>query len=282
MLKSTTATTTTSGSPKPKMTITATSTAPGESGTTTTAKTTSNHHRLSNFSVASLLADTRPSVDRNSPPVITTSNISEDNVRLQRINRILGNKSPDKVDEDVVTDLSQQNQRLLDLNSTNLILNPQLNPGSQTSHIQKILANCNPNTTTSDEDYDSHEDENSIVDIEDVEEPSKTETKKQSCSDDETNPRKSPEFFIPGTPIRPTPFSALAAAWGQGVPIFGVPGAANSLPSGPGMSGTHPGISGTPGSTQGGWQRNPFITGHPMFQVSGQGQVFGHGSSNGE
>lgn len=245
-------------------------------------------------------------MERNSPPVI----IGYQENQLNRLSRSPG-KSPVRFEygsgQAQATDLStspsslvisqqqtnQHIQRLLanvnDLNQTNILLNP-----SSNQNIQKILANCN-RTNTSDEEYDSHEDENSIVDIEDVEEPSKKSSDdeesrkksldKQSGSDGETSPRKSPEFFIPGTPIRPTPFSALAAAWGQGVPIFGVPPGGSGVPGSgppPGMSGSHPGMSGATGVPQGGWQRNPFIGGHPMFQVSGQGQVFGHGSGNGE
>jgi homeobox protein MSX len=168
--------------------------------------------RISNFSVASLLADTRP----KSPPLTPTSKNNNNNNNIINNNDLLlsptnlsishtSSCSPNSQHNDSSSSIKNNDSELLDRSHT-------------------------PHSSIESEDYDSvHEEEDSIVDIEDVN------------NENSTNLDKSPSL-IPASalmgghvPIRPTPFSALAAAaasYGIGSGMLW-PGARQMQPFGP-------------------------------------------------
>lgn len=159
-------------------------------------------NRISNFSVASLLADTRP-------------------------------KSPSQSSDLMPTNLSQSSSSPLSHHDSNSITKNE----RHTPH----------SSTESEVDYDSNQ-EDSIVDIEDIH----NENSSTPGLDKSTNNMLSSPT-LGHVPIRPTPFSALAAAaaaWGgigAGMPW---PGARQMGPFGP--PGLFPGQGFGPGHGPGG------------------------------
>ena len=161
-------------------------------------------NRISNFSVASLLADTRP-------------------------------RSPQNTADLLPTNLSQSSSSPLSHHDSNSITkNERYTPHS---------------STESSVDYDSNQEEDSIVDIEDIhnENSSTPGLDKQSQN---SILASSPLGHVP---IRPTPFSALAAAaaaWGNMGAGMPWPNARQMPPFGP--PGLFPGQGFGPGHVPGG------------------------------
>lgn len=156
--------------------------------------------RISNFSVASLLADTRQ-------------------------------KSPQQ--SDIPTNLSQSSSSPISHHDSNSIAKNE----RHTPH----------SSTESEVDYDSNQ-EDSIVDIEDIH--------NENCSTpglDKASHMLSTSTLGGHVPIRPTPFSALAAAaaaWGGIGAGMSWPGSRQMTPFGP--SGLFPGQGFGPGHVPGG------------------------------
>lgn len=156
--------------------------------------------RISNFSVASLLADTRQ-------------------------------KSPQS--SDIPTNLSQSSSSPISHHDSNSIAKNE----RHTPH----------SSTESEVDYDSNQ-EDSIVDIEDIH--------NENCSTpglDKSSHMLSSSTLGGHVPIRPTPFSALAAAaaaWGGIGAGMSWPGSRQMTPFGP--SGLFPGQGFGPGHVPGG------------------------------
>lgn len=175
--------------------------------------------RVSNFSVASLLADTRP-------------------------------KSPSDVEIVSATNLSSRRP-------TSPRESQEVNTADSLTKNERIYSPAHSSAADSDVEYDSNQ-EDSIVDIEDVNnETSSTPGLEKSQS-------LLPSPTLTGhVPIRPTPFSALAAAaaaWGgmggavpwpsaRQIPPFGPPGMfpGQSFAGGP-VSGECPPLSHSPKS----------------------------------
>lgn len=82
---------------------------------------------------------------------------------------------------------------------------------SPVSQSSSNLAPSSPRNPSSDEEYDSNPEdgEDSIVDVEDLHQNGKSSPKEESGTDSE-QPR---ETILSHGPIRPTPFSALAAVY---------------------------------------------------------------------
>lgn len=166
--------------------------------------------RISNFSVASLLADTRP----KSPPLTPTSlkiNHNNNDILLASPTNLslsqTSSCSPNSQHNDSSSSIKNNDSELLDRSHT-------------------------PHSSIESEDYDDSvhdEEEDSIVDIEDV-------NSENSTNLDKSGMMQSSALVGGHVPIRPTPFSALAAAaaaWGGiggGVPW---PGARQLTPFGP-------------------------------------------------
>jgi hypothetical protein len=195
--------------------------------------------RISNFSVASLLADTKRS---STPPSHTAAAV------IRVINNNNNNNDHDHADICLVpknlsinnnsscSPNSSHNNHETSSNNSIKLNDSELLESSQRSHT--------PHSSIASEDYDDsmrddEDDEDSIVDIEDVKNENSTNEKGSSS-------------LMPGQapPIRPTPFSALAAAaaaWGMnnGVPgwpnrqmqHFGPPGLFPGQPFGGQMNG---------------------------------------------
>ncbi len=198
--------------------------------------------RISNFSVASLLADTKRS---NSPPphataaaVIRVISESQNLSNKKNNNNNININVNDHADICLIPkNLSINNNSSCSPNSSHnnndscnnsIRLNEsELLESSQRSHT--------PHSSIASEDYDDsmrdeEDDEDSIVDIEDVKNENSTNSDKQSGQGGSLMPGQAP-------PIRPTPFSALAAAaaawsmnnggvpgWpGRQIPPFGPP-----------------------------------------------------------
>lgn len=180
--------------------------------------------RVSNFSVASLLADTRP------PPATTTIIKSNGNIVTNQFHRNnINNNNNNNVNNSTVTAATT----IVDLLPTNL----SQSSASPVSHHDNS-STCTKNerqtphsSTESDVDYDSNAEEDSIVDIED--ENSST----PNGLDKSTQQLLAAQSALSGhVPIRPTPFSALAAAaaaWGGMSAGMPWPGARQMTPFGP-------------------------------------------------
>lgn len=219
------------------------------------------NNRISNFSVASLLADTRPKSPsaglENTDLLISATNLSTSPDR--RLNQSPLSTSP----AHHLAALSHHHQQ--QLQHQQQLAQSQLGDPKSHSHLTKLDRLAHPartvshnsseqqngaegHETESEVEYDSNqedEEEDSMVDIED-------------CNDNDSRSSQSPKHMrspssqapnhVGGpVPIRPTPFSALAAAavaWG-GVPW---PGARQMPPFGP--PGLFPGQFG-PGGVSG-------------------------------
>lgn len=202
--------------------------------------------RISNFSVASLLADTKRS---STSPAHTAAAV----IRVISESQHLNNNNNDHDHADICLvpkNLSINNNSSCSPNSSHnnnessnnsIKLNDsELLESSQRSHT--------PHSSIASEDYDDsmrddEDDEDSIVDIEDVKNENST-NEKQTGQGGSLMPGQAP-------PIRPTPFSALAAAaaawsmnnsgmpgWpGRQMPPFGPPGLFPGQPFGGQMNG---------------------------------------------
>lgn len=163
--------------------------------------------RISNFSVASLLADTRPKSPAES--IILPANLSQ---------------SPNSP-------------------------SPLSHPDSNSTKNERLTHSPQSSGAESDVDYDSNQ-EDSIVDIEDMNQ----DTRSPVPHDLNKAALLQQAAGLPGhVPIRPTPFSALAAAaaaWGGMNGGMGWPGARQLNPFGP--PGLFPGQSFGPGHHGGG------------------------------
>lgn len=181
--------------------------------------------RVSNFSVASLLADTRP------PPATTTILKSNGNLVAHQLHRINNNNN-----NNIINNATMTAATTIDLLPTNL----SQSSASPVSHHDNS-STCTKNerqtphsSTESDVDYDSNAEEDSIVDIEDIRNENSSTP---NGLDKSTQQMLAAQSALGGhVPIRPTPFSALAAAaaaWGgisAGMPW---PGARQMTPFGP-------------------------------------------------
>lgn len=164
--------------------------------------------RISNFSVASLLADTRP----KSPieTILIPGNLSSQSI------------SP-----------------------------PLSHPDSNSTKNERLTHTPHSSHTDSDVDYDSNQ-EDSIVDIEDVNQETNSPTPEHNHLN-KSQILHSQSLQGGHHPIRPTPFSALAAAavaWGGMGGSVPWPGARQISPFGP--PGLFPGQSFGPGPGNGG------------------------------
>jgi homeobox protein MSX len=215
--------------------------------------------RISNFSVASLLADTRRS---HSPPpvtpaaVIRAAIISENHlhhnnhiadISLVPKNLSIHNNNNSNKNSSCSPNSPHNNNNNDSSNNSIKLNDSELLESSQRSHT--------PHSSIASEEYDDSmrdedDEEDSIVDIEDVRNENSTNDEKLKHS----SGLQGPPSLVPGQPpIRPTPFSALAAAaaaWSMnngGVP--GWPGARQMPPFG--APGLFPG-QGFPGQHNGG------------------------------
>lgn len=186
--------------------------------------------RISNFSVASLLADTRPK-----SPINTTTRLTPTS------------GTGDRGGGGGATDIRHHTNELLVVGSVNL---SQSSSSPRSQHDSSSNKNDNdrsqtPHSSIESDEYDSNQ-EDSIVDIEDVNNDS-------SELDKSSSGLLSSSALAGHVPIRPTPFSALAAAaaaWGNmggGMPW---PGARQMPPFGP--PGLFPGQGFVPGQLNGG------------------------------
>lgn len=223
------------------------------------------NNRISNFSVASLLADTRPKSPstaaaglENTDLLISATNLSTSPDRRP-------SHSPASSPAHHLAALSQQHQQYLQHQAQqHQQAQQQQQQGSLVnSHLTKVDRLAHPARTVShasseqpsgdlesDVDYDSNqedEEEDSMVDIEDCNEDNDSRSSQSpKHMRSSQNPGQSPSGGP--VPIRPTPFSALAAAavaWG-GVPW---PGARQMPPFGP--PGLFPGQGFGPGGMTG-------------------------------
>ncbi|CAO1441785.1 unnamed protein product, partial [Diamesa hyperborea] len=164
--------------------------------------------RISNFSVASLLADTRP----KSPPSKITTNLNNNDICMASPTNLslsqTSSCSPHSNHNDSSNSIKNNDSEIIDRSHT-------------------------PHSSIESEDYDDSvrdEEEDSIVDIEDMNNENSTNLDKSTMLQ---------SAALGGhVPIRPTPFSALAAAaaaWGgmgggvpgwpgRQMPPFGPPG----------------------------------------------------------
>ncbi|XP_031618652.1 muscle segmentation homeobox [Contarinia nasturtii] len=179
--------------------------------------------RISNFSVDSLLADTRPSSLASSPasttlsPSITTV-ASPINLKHHHIENSLAHNS--------ITPLAIASlQRSALLHQRN-----QLNDSSSTTSSTTKNERNTPHSSASAEsdiEYDSNadDDDNSIVDIEDVRNENSMTPPNSGEIEKSRQMLMATQAALSGhVPIRPTPFSALAAAAFHGI------GAAGGIP----------------------------------------------------
>lgn len=225
------------------------------------------NNRISNFSVASLLADTRPkspaSLENTADLLISATNLSRSPDRRHAHSPLSTATSPAHL-----AALSHQHQQYLqhqqqqaqaqltgDLKGHNLVNNHLTKVADRLAHPARTISHNSSDNPSgeieSDIDYDSNqedEEEDSMVDIEDCNEDNDS---RSSQSPKHMRSSQSQGHSPAGggpVPIRPTPFSALAAAavaWG-GVPW---PGARQMPPFGP--PGLFPGQGFGPGGMSG-------------------------------
>lgn len=225
------------------------------------------NNRISNFSVASLLADTRPKSPsvalENTDLLISATNLSRSPDRRHAHSPLSTATSPAHL-----AALSHQHQQFLQHQQQaahaaaaaelkgNSLVNQQLTKvADRLAHPARTVShNSSENPSgeiESDIEYDSNqedEEEDSMVDIEDCNDDNDSRSSQspkhmRSSQHPGQNPAGGP------VPIRPTPFSALAAAavaWGgvpwpgaRQMPPFGPPGLFPGQGFGPGMSGKH-------------------------------------------
>lgn len=185
--------------------------------------------RISNFSVDSLLADTRPSSLASSPasttlsPSITTTIASPINLKHQSL---LSNQNEHSLAHNSITPLAIASlQRSALLHQRN-----QLNDSSSTTSSTTKNERNTPHSSASAEsdiEYDSNadDDDNSIVDIEDVRNENSMTPPNSGEIEKSRQMLMATQAALSGhVPIRPTPFSALAAAAFHGI------GAASGIP----------------------------------------------------
>ncbi|XP_060529012.1 muscle segmentation homeobox [Cylas formicarius] len=80
--------------------------------------------------------------------------------------------------------------------------------------VNEVAAPSSPNNLTSDEEYDSNQEEDSIVDVEDLNADQQSNDSRNKDEDAIPNQRTFQKDGMLGQgPIRPTPFSALAAVY---------------------------------------------------------------------
>lgn len=178
--------------------------------------------RISNFSVASLLADTR---SKTPPPSRIIAN---------HINRSISNNNNNN------NELCLTPKNLSMSQASSYSPNSQHNDSSHSirhQHDSELLdqRSHTPHSSLASDDYDDSiqgDDDDEDVDIEDVHSENSTNGRQQSSPG-----LLPPQSMVGGpVPIRPTPFSALAAAWsnmnnggvggwpGRQMPPFGPPG----------------------------------------------------------
>jgi hypothetical protein len=180
--------------------------------------------RISNFSVASLLADTR---SKTKTPPQTVIKAHSDNFHS---NFDISLTTPKNLSISNIANSCSPNSQNNDSNNSNTRIHSDSELLVQRSH--------SPHSSIVSEEYDESahgdmddDDEDSIVDIEDV----KNENSTNSLERSKTEFLQTPPHIADQPLIRPTPFSALAAAaaaWGSGVPgwparqmpPFGAPG----------------------------------------------------------
>lgn len=202
--------------------------------------------RISNFSVDSLLADTRPSSLASSPastnlsPSVTTTIASPINLKHHHLLSAATNHSENSLAHHSITPLAIASlQRSALLHQRN---HHQLNDSSSTTSSTTKNERNTPHSSASAEsdiEYDSNADDDSIVDIEDVRnENSMTPPNSGEIDKSRQMLMATHAALTAGqVPIRPTPFSALAAAAAFGIGTAGGipwPGA-RQMPAFPGM-----------------------------------------------
>lgn len=200
----------------PKMTVLPIRTISMTSPTVTSMNKETKTSRISNFSVASLLADTRRS---STPPAHTAAAVIRVISESQQYNINNNHSKNDHADSCLVPkNLSINNNSSCSPNSSH---NHNENSNNSTKLNESELLESSqrshtPHSSIASEDYDDsmrddEDDEDLDVDIEDVKNENSTNEKNSLMSGQ-------------APPIRPTPFSALAAAaaaWGMN---NGVPG----------------------------------------------------------
>lgn len=202
--------------------------------------------RISNFSVDSLLADTRPSSLASSPasttlsPSVTTTIASPINLKHQHLLSAATHQTENSLAHHSITPLAIASlQRSALLHQRN-----QLNDSSSTTSSTTKNERNTPHSSASAEsdiEYDSNadDDDNSIVDIEDVRnENSMTPPNSGEIEKSRQMLMATHAALTAGqVPIRPTPFSALAAAAFHGIGTTGVLPwqATRQMPGFPGM-----------------------------------------------
>lgn len=187
--------------------------------------------RISNFSVDSLLADTRPSSLASSPasttlsPSITTTLASPINLKHHNLLSAT-NQTEHSLTQHSITPLAIASlQRSALLHQRN-----QLNDSSSTTSSTTKNERNTPHSSASAEsdiEYDSNaeDDDNSIVDIEDVRNENSMTPPNSGEMEKSRQMLMATQAALSGhVPIRPTPFSALAAAAFHGI------GAAGGIP----------------------------------------------------
>lgn len=190
--------------------------------------------RISNFSVDSLLADTRPSSVASSPasttlsPSITTTLASPINLKHQSLINVATHHTENSLAHHSITPLaiaSLQRSALLHQSRHH-----QLNDSSSTTSSTTKNERNTPHSSASAEsdiEYDSNadDDDNSIVDIEDVRNENSMTPPNSGEIEKSRQMLMATQAALSGhVPIRPTPFSALAAAAFHGI------GAAGGIP----------------------------------------------------
>lgn len=213
--------------------------------------------RLSNFSVASLLADNRsvkvalsPVQDRRNNIVINSSS-NHISARLSPNNNNNNNNdrfcpSPKNYSLSHANSCSPTVQTNENNDSSNSIRHS----ADNTDILERRSQTQTPHSSIASEEYDDSihddDDDDEDVDIEDVNSENSTNEKRPSLS---SSSMPHPSLIGGSVPLRPTPFSALAAAaaaWG-GMSANGVPGwASRQMPP----FGPH-GLPGFPGQFSG-------------------------------
>lgn len=187
-------------------------------------------NRISNFSVDSLLADTRPSSLASSPasttlsPSITTI-ASPINLKHQNLLSVTNHTEHSLIHNSITPLAIASLQRSALLHHRN-----QLNDSSSTTSSTTKNERNTPHSSASAEsdiEYDSNadDDDNSIVDIEDVRNENSMTPPNSGEIEKSRQIMMATQAALSGhVPIRPTPFSALAAAAFHGI------GAASGIP----------------------------------------------------